>query len=107
METDYLAFRGAEILINETIKKVKKKLNKKLKIKGILPTMHNTRTIHAREVLDTLNKYFKDIVFDTVIKETVKFKESTVEGMSIINYSKNSEVARAYLKLAQEVIRNE
>ncbi|MBA7643199.1 hypothetical protein ES703_50918 [subsurface metagenome] len=107
VETDYLAFRGAEILINETIKKVKKKLNKKLKIKGILPTMHNTRTIHAREVLDTLNKYFKDIVFDTVIKETVKFKESTVEGMSIINYSKNSEVARAYLKLAQEVIRNE
>jgi len=107
VETDYLALRGAEILINETIKKVKKKLNKKLKIKGILPTMHNTRTIHAREVLDTLNKYFKDIVFDTVIKETVKFKESTVDGTSIINYAKNSEAARAYLKLAQEVIRNE
>ncbi|NQT67336.1 MAG: ParA family protein, partial [Actinobacteria bacterium] len=44
VETDYLALRGAEILVKQTIKMVKSKLNKKLKIKGILPTMHNTRT---------------------------------------------------------------
>ena len=104
VETDYLAFRGAEILINETIKKVKKKLNKKLIIKGILPTMHNTRTLHAREVLDTLKKYFKGMVFDTVIKETVKFKESSVSGYSILEYAKNSDVAEAYRQLAQEVM---
>jgi len=56
IETDYLALRGAGILINKTIKKVKKKLNPTLKIKGILPTMHNARTLHAREVLDMLTQ---------------------------------------------------
>ena len=106
VETDYLALRGAEILINETIKKVKKKLNSKLKIIGILPTMYNTRTIHSREVLNTLNKHFKGMVFATVIKETVKFKDSSVGGTTIIEYAKNSDVAKAYKNLAQEVILN-
>jgi len=104
VETDYMALRGAEILINQTIEKVKRKLNKKLIIKGILPTMHNLRTVHAREVLGTLKKYFKDLVFDTVIKETVKFKESSVGGYSILEYAEGSDAADAYRKLAQEVI---
>ena len=104
VETDYLALRGAEILVKQTIKMVKSKLNKKLKIKGILPTMHNTRTLHAREVLDTLKKYFKGMVFDTVIKETVKFKESSVSGSTILEYAGSSDVAEAYRQLAQEVM---
>jgi len=104
VETDYLALRGAEILINQTVEKVKRKLNKNLVIKGILPTMHNERTIHAREVLSTLKKYFKDLVFDTVIKETVKFKESSVGGCSILEYAEDSDAAEAYRKLALEVM---
>jgi len=104
VETDYLALRGAEILINQTIEKVKRKLNRNLEVKGILPTMHNERTIHAREVLATLKKYFKNLVFDTVIKETVKFKESSVGGYSILEYAEDSDVAEAYRKLAREVI---
>ena len=104
VETDYLALRGAEILINQTVKKVRSKLNKKLTIKGILPTMHNPRTVHAREVLETLKKYFTDLVFDTVIKETVKFKESSVGGYSILEYASSSDVAQAYRRLAQEVL---
>ena len=106
IETDYLALRGAGILINKTIKKVKKKLNPTLKIKGILPTMHNARTLHAREVLDMLKEHFQDLVFNTVIKETVKFKESSVDGTSILDYAKNSDVAEAYRQLAQEVMSN-
>ena len=106
VETDYLALRGAGILINKTIKKVKKKLNPNLKIKGILPTMHNARTLHAREVLDMLKEHFQDLVFNTVIKETVKFKESSVDGTSILDYAKNSDVAEAYRQLAQEVMSN-
>ena len=104
VETDYLALRGAEILINQTIEKVKRKLNKKLIIKGILPTMHNLRTVHAREVLGTLKKYFADLVFDTVINETVKFKESSVGGYSILEYADSSDAAEAYRRLAREVI---
>jgi chromosome partitioning protein len=106
VETDYLALRGAGILINKTIKKVKRKLNPKLKIKGILPTMHNTRTLHAQEVLEMLKKHFEDIVFETVIKETVKFKESSVNGTSILEYAGKSEAAEEYRKLAKEVMEN-
>jgi len=107
METDYLALRGAGILINKTIKKVQKKLNPDLKIAGILATMHNTRTLHAREVLDMLREHFKDMVFDTVIKETVKFKEASVDGTSILNYDGSSEAAESYRRLAQEVLNND
>lgn len=106
METDYLALRGAGILINKTIKKVQKKLNPDLKIAGILATMHNTRTLHAREVLEKLREYFKDMVFDTVIKETVKFKESSVDGSSILDYDGSSEAAESYRSLAKEVLKN-
>jgi len=106
METDYLALRGASILINKTIKKVKRKLNPKLKIAGILPTMHNQRTLHAREVLEMLREHFQDMVFDTAIKETVIFKESTVDGSSILDYAGSSEAAEAYRRLAKEVIKN-
>ena len=104
METDYLALRGASILISNTIKKVKNKLNPNLKIAGILPTMHNTRTLHAKEVLEKLKEHFQEMVFDTVIKETVLFKESSVEGSSILEYAGKSEVAEAYRNLALEVI---
>jgi chromosome partitioning protein len=107
METDYLALRGAGILINKTIKKVQKKLNPDLKIAGILATMHNTRTLHAREVLDMLREHFKDMVFDTVIKETVKFKEASVDGTSILDYDGSSEAAESYRSLAQEVLNND
>lgn len=106
METDYLALRGASILINKTIKKVKSKLNPSLKIAWILPTMHNTRTLHAKEVLEKLREHFQDLVFDTAIKETVIFKESSVDGSSILDYAGKSEVAEAYRKLAHEVIKN-
>jgi chromosome partitioning protein len=106
MVTDYLALRGAGILVNRTIKKVKKKLNPKLKIAGILPTMHKTRTLHAKEVLETLRGHFQDLVFDTVIKETVKFKESSVDGTPILEYAKSSEAAEEYRSLAKEVMSN-
>ena len=106
VETDYLALRGASILINKTIKKIKSKLNPNLIIAGILPTMHNTRTLHAKEVLEKLRDNFQDLVFNTVIKEAVIFKDSTVDGSSVLEYAGKSEAAEAYRSLAQEVIKN-
>jgi len=76
------------------------------KLLGILPTMHDPRTVHAREVLESLKKYFSDMVFETVIKETVKFKESSVGGYSILEYAGSSDAACAYRQLAREVIEN-
>jgi chromosome partitioning protein len=106
METDYLALRGAGILINRAIKNVQKRLNPDLKIAGILATMYNVRTIHAREVLEKLREYFKELVFDTVIRETVKFKESSVDGLSILDYAGSSKAAESYRSFAQEVLKD-
>jgi chromosome partitioning protein len=106
METDYLAMRGTGILMNKTIKKVKMKLNPKLKIVGILPTMHNSRTIHAREVLAKLREHFTTLVFDTVIKESVILKEASVGSFSILEYAGKSEAAESYRNLSKEVIKN-
>jgi chromosome partitioning protein len=106
METDYLAMRGTGILINKTIKKVKSKLNPKLKISGILPTMHNSRTIHAKEILEKLREHFTTLVFNTVIKETVILKEASVGGFSVLEYAGKSEAAESYRNLSKEVIKN-
>jgi chromosome partitioning protein len=65
--------------------------------------MHNPRTVHAREVLESLKKYFTDMVFNTVIKETVKFKESSVGGYSILEYAESSDAAQAYRKLTMTI----
>ena len=54
--------------------------------------------------LGQAKKYFKDMVFTTVIKETVKFKESSVGGYSILEYAGSSDAAEAYRKLAREVM---
>ena len=107
METDYLAMRGTGILINKTIKKVKNKLNPKLKIVGILPTMHNARTLHAKEILVKLREHFSGLVFDTVIKESVIFKEASVGGFSVLEYANKSEAAESYRNLSKEVINND
>jgi chromosome partitioning protein len=56
--------------------------------------------------LDSLKKYFAGMVFTTVIKETVKFKESSVGGYSILEYAESSDAANAYRQLAQEVLEN-
>ena len=104
MKTDYLAFRGAVILVKGIIKKIKKKLNPKLEIAGILSNMHNTRTLHAKEVLEALQEYFRDLVFDTIIKETVKFRESSVNGVPILQYARKSDAAEGFRSLAKEVI---
>jgi chromosome partitioning protein len=55
--------------------------------------------------LEKLREHFKDLVFDTVIKETVKFKESSVDGSSILDYASRSEAADAYRQLAKEVLK--
>jgi len=60
----------------------------------------------AREVLEKLREHFKDQVFNTVIKEAVLFKESSVDGLSILEYASSSESAQAYRNLAKEVINN-
>jgi len=74
-------------------------------VAGILPTMFDGRTVHANEVLSEIKASFPGQVFDVVIKDSVRVKESPAAGLSILDYDRNHDVAKAYLKLAGEVDR--
>jgi chromosome partitioning protein len=104
MQCEFLATRGLTLLL-KTLNKVQARLNRDLKIAGILPTMFDGRTIHANEVLNEIKDSFPGQVFDVVIKDSVRVKESPAAGLSIIDYDHGHDVAKAYLKLAQEVDR--
>ncbi|OLF11846.1 ParA family protein [Actinophytocola xanthii] len=106
LECEFFSLRGVALLI-DTIEKVRERLNPKLEITGILPTMFDPRTLHSREVIARVVERFDDIVFDTVINRTVRFPETTVAGAPITVWAPRSAGAKAYRQLAREVISRE
>jgi chromosome partitioning protein len=103
MECEYFALRGVALL-QDTINKVKQRLNPNLEIVGVLGTMYDPRTLHSREVLETVRKAFGDVVFQTVINRTVKFPDAAVAGEPITQFAPSSDGAKAYKQLAREVL---
>lgn len=103
LECEFFALRGIALL-TDTIEKVQDRLNPDLKILGILGTMFDSRTLHAREVMERVVQAFGDVVFHTVIKRTIKFPETTVAGEPITTYAPKSPAADAYRDLAKEVL---
>lgn len=101
---EFLATRGLNLLLR-TLDKVRGRLNRDLKVAGILPTMFDGRTTNANEILEELRRSFPGEVYDVVIKQTVRLKESPAAGLSILEYDRNHDVARSYLQLAEEVDR--
>ena len=106
LQCEYLALRGMRFLL-ETIKKVKTKLNPELKLRGILGTMYNTRTIHAQEVVTVIRRLFKDKVFDVVIKSSIRFAEAPLAHQSILEYDPKHDGAMAYRQLAEVIVDGE
>ncbi|HKN99486.1 MAG TPA: ParA family protein [Pseudonocardiaceae bacterium] len=103
LECEFFSLRGVALLI-DTIDKVRERLNPKLEITGILPTMFDPRTLHCREVMARVIEAFGDTVFDAVINRTVRFPETTVAGEPITRWAPRSAGAKAYRELAREVI---
>jgi chromosome partitioning protein len=106
LECEYFSMRGVALL-TDTIEKVRERLNPKLEITGIVPTMYDPRTVHSREVMARVVERFGDIVFDAVINRTVRFPETTVAGAPITTWAPRSAGAKAYRLLAREVIARE
>lgn len=100
---EYFALRGVALLV-ETIDKVRDRLNPALELDGILATMYDARTLHAREVLERVVDTFGDTVFDTVISRTVKLPDAQIAAQSILEYAPTNAAAEAYLKLARELV---
>ncbi|MDY5785805.1 MULTISPECIES: ParA family protein [unclassified Corynebacterium] len=103
MECEYFSLRGLALL-TDTVEKVRDRLNFDLEIVGILVTMFDRRTTHAREVMDRVIEVFGDTVFDTVITRTVRFPETSVAGEPIITWAPSSQGAQQYRNLALEVL---
>jgi len=101
---DYFALRGLELLIQNTVELVQERLNENLKIDGILATMFDPRTLHSREMLNKLNEDYGDKVFRSVIKLTVKFKDSSAQGRPVTQYAPTSEAAELYRAVAREMV---
>ena len=103
MECEYFSLRGLALL-TDTVEKVRDRLNFNLDIVGILVTMFDRRTSHAREVMSRVVEVFGEQVFDTVITRTVRFPETSVAGEPIITWAPSSQGAQQYRNLAREVI---
>lgn len=105
VQAAYLPVKGLEQLL-ETIKRVKKYLNKKIVIDGILISMVDTRTNIAKDIIEVINEaYGKQIrIFDTMIPFSVRAVESSAKGVSIYKHDKNGKLANAYRKLCEEVL---
>jgi chromosome partitioning protein len=100
---EFFALRGVAQLV-ETIEKVQDRLNPDLKIDGILPTMYDARTRHAREVIERVHDAFDNTLLHTVIGRTVKFPDATVAAEPITSFSPAHAGAVSYRQLARELI---
>ena len=77
-----------------------------VEIEGILPTLVDLRTLHAKEAIELLEENFGDRVFASRIRKTVRFAEAPVKGMSVLKYDPDGLAAHAYRQLAKEVLAN-
>lgn len=103
LQCEFYALEGLGQLVRTT-KRIRLSLNKNLNIIGILLTMFDKRTNLSRQVAEDAQKYFKDIIFDTVVPRNVKLGESPSFGKPILLYDPSSVGAKKYISLAKELI---
>jgi chromosome partitioning protein len=103
VQCEYLSMRGL-IQLQNTLSMIKDNLNPDVDIEGILPTLVDSRTIHAKEAIELLEENFGDRVFASRIRKTVRYAEAPVKGMSVLKYDPDGKAAYAYRELAKEVL---
>lgn len=105
VEASYLPIKGLQQLL-KTIGKVRRQINPKLQIAGILFSMVDAHTNDARNNMELLhNAYGNQIhVFDNYIPFSVRMKEAVREGQSIFKYEPKGKVAKAYMNFTEEVL---
>lgn len=107
VQANYLSAKGLEKLLN-TINKVKRQINPKLKIEGILLTMVDARTNYAKEISNLIREAYggKIKVYKTDIPRSIRAAEISAEGKSIFEHDPKGKVADAYKVLTKEVLHN-
>jgi chromosome partitioning protein len=103
VQCEYLSMRGLSQRQN-TLSMIRENLNPDVDIAGILPTMVDSRTLHAKEAIQILEENFGDRVYGARIRKTIRFAEAPVKGMSVLKYDPTGTAADAYRQLAKEVL---
>ncbi len=103
VQCEYLSLRGL-VQLENTLAMVRENLNPRVRVEGIVPTMYDRRTLHAREAIEILEEHFGDLVYDTRIRKTVRYAEAPVKGSSVLRYDPSGPAAQAYRDLAKEVL---
>jgi chromosome partitioning protein len=103
VQCEYLSMRGL-VQLQNTLRMIQENLNPDVRIEGILPTMLDSRTIHAKEAVEILEENFGDLVFQSRIKKAIKFAEAPVKGAGVLKYDSASSAANYYRELAKEVL---
>jgi chromosome partitioning protein len=106
VQCEYLSMRGL-VQLQNTLKMIQENLNPEVRIEGILPTMLDTRTVHAKEAVEILEENFGELVFKSRIRKAIKFAEAPVKGASVLKYDPQSNAAGYYRDLAKEVLAHE
>ncbi len=106
VQCEYLSMRGL-VQLQNTLKMIQENLNPDVKIEGILPTMLDSRTVHAKEAVEILEENFGELVFKSRIRKAIKFAEAPVKGASVLKYDSGSSAANYYRELAKEVLAHE
>jgi len=104
VQAEYLPMKGLQLLLH-TVAKVRSKLNPRLEIAGVLLTMVEARTLHSQEVCEHVRSAFagKVRVFETEIRKSVRLREATVAGESVLTYAPTHAAAEAYRAVAEEL----
>jgi len=103
VQCEYLSLRGL-VQLENTLTMVRENLNPGVRVEGIVPTMFDGRTLHAREAIEILEEHFGDLVYSTRIRKTVRYAEAPVKGSSVLRYDPSGPAAQAYRDLAKEVL---
>jgi chromosome partitioning protein len=103
VQCEYLSLRGL-VQLENTLAMVRENLNPAVRVQGIVPTMYDGRTLHAREAIEILEEHFGDLVYDTRIRKTIRYAEAPVKGSSVLRYDPTGPAAQAYRDLAKEVL---
>ena len=104
IQCEFYALEGLSQLIN-TVKLVRKSLNPKLEVEGVVLTMYDGRTNLSNQVVDEVKSFFKNKVYDTIIPRNVRLSEAPSFGLPIIKYDPKCLGSDMYLDLAKELIK--
>jgi chromosome partitioning protein len=103
LQCEYFGLKGMQQL-QRSVERVRAKLNPRLRVAGILPTIFKARTLHSQEVLQLVRQHYGELVYDFAIKDSIRFAESPLAAVSILQYASASEGAHAYRLLAEAVM---